>query len=72
VGDGFGSLLLAFSISSVGLGLLLYGRKQGRLPHVVAGIALAAYPYFVTNPWISAAIAAAALALLWGASRLGF
>lgn len=68
----FGSLLLALVIGSIGLGLFIYGRKQGKVPPVIVGIALIVYPYFVPNPWISAAIAAAALGLLWGATRVGF
>jgi predicted phage tail protein len=68
----FGSLLLALVIGSIGFGLFLYGRKQGRVPQVVVGIVLIAYPYFVPNPWIAAAIAGAALGLLWGLTRLGW
>lgn len=67
----FGGLLLAVIVGAAGLACFLYGRKQGRLPHVVAGVALMAYPYFVPTPWITALIAAAILAGLWGAVRLG-
>ena len=69
--SSFGGLLLSLVIGAVGVGLFLYGRKQGRLPHVVAGVLLGVYPYFVPNPWITAGIAVAVLAGLWGAVRAG-
>lgn len=68
----FGRLLLSLLISSAGLVLFLYGKKQTRIPQIVAGIVLMAYPYFVPTPWIMAATAVAVLGLLWGALRLGY
>ena len=64
-------LLLSLAIGSVGLGLFIYGKKQGRLPPLVTGLLMMGYPYFVTNPWIMAGIAVALIASLWIATRKG-
>jgi hypothetical protein len=65
------SLLLSFLIGSIGFVCFVYGKRQSRFPHMLAGAALCIYPYFVSNLVLSAAIAAALLGLLWLAVRLG-
>jgi len=45
-----GSLIASLLVSSTGFGLFLYGKKQLRMPQLVAGIAMMAYPYFITEP----------------------
>ena len=67
----FGRLLLSMVIGSAGFVLFIYGKKQTRVPHLIAGLVLMAYPYFVPNLWLMAAIALAILAILWGVVRLG-
>jgi len=64
-------LFLSLVIGSVGAALLVYGRKQGRLPHAIIGIVMMGYPYFVSNSWIMSGIAALLLAGLWIAVRMG-
>jgi hypothetical protein len=66
------SLLASLVIGVVGLAVFVYGRKQGRFPHLVAGVALMAYPYFVSNVALMVGIAVALLAGLWGAVRFGW
>jgi len=66
------SLLANLFISSIGLVLFLYGKKQGRVPHMVVGIALLAYTYFLSSIVWMFVIAAALLTLLWLAVRLGW
>jgi hypothetical protein len=66
------SLLASMLIGSVGLGLLIYGKKQLRVPQIVVGIALLVYPYFVSNVLLMLGIAVAAIGALWGAIRLGW
>jgi hypothetical protein len=39
-------LFVSMIASSVGFGLFVYGKKQSRLPQLVAGVALMVYPYF--------------------------
>jgi hypothetical protein len=65
------SLLMGLLVGSVGFVCFVYGRRQGRLPHMLVGVALIVYPYFVSSVVGSAAIAAGLLALLWLAVRLG-
>lgn len=65
------NLLLGAFISLIGVALLMYGRKAIRVPHMVVGLVLVIYPYFVGNLIIEFAIAfvlVAALALVY---RLG-
>ena len=66
------SMLASMLIGSVGLGLLIYGKKQIRVPQIVAGIVLLVYPYFVSNVLLMLGIAVAAMGALWGALRLGW
>ena len=66
------ALLASLLIGVVGLALFVYGRKQHRFPHLLVGLALMVYPYFVPAALPMAAIAAALLLLLWGATRLGW
>ncbi|MFH0917223.1 MAG: amino acid transport protein [bacterium] len=65
------SILVGVFISLVGLALLMYGRKQTRLPHMVVGLILIVYPYFVGSIVIQLAVAVVLLAALALASRLG-
>ena len=67
-----GGLMLSMLIGSVGVGLFVYGRKQARIPQVVVGLALIAYPYFVPSLWLMAGIAVALLAGLWAAVKAGY
>ena len=65
------ALLLSMLIGSVGFVLLAYGKKQSRMPHMVSGLILMGYPYFVSNLFAMGGIAVALLAALWVAVRLG-
>jgi hypothetical protein len=67
-----GSLLLSVVLGGVGLGLFVYGKKEGRIPHLLAGVAYMAYPYFVDSLMASLAIAAAIGLGLWLAVRQGY
>ncbi|HTQ41894.1 MAG TPA: hypothetical protein VMI75_03985 [Polyangiaceae bacterium] len=66
------ALLASIMIGTVGLGVFIYGKRQSRLPQMIAGIALMAYPYFVSNVLLMAGIAMALLAALWLVTRLGW
>jgi hypothetical protein len=65
-------LFLSLIPSGIGFVLLIYGKKQGRPPHLVAGLALMVYPYFATN--VAALVAIGVLIGLgcWGAVRRGW
>jgi hypothetical protein len=42
-------LTLSMLFSGLGFVLFMYGKKVGRLPHLMAGLALMTCPYFITN-----------------------
>jgi hypothetical protein len=65
------ALLLSLAIGCVGLACFVYGKRQGRLPQMVAGATLMIYPYFVPNLVAMAAIALVVVVCLWIAVRLG-
>ena len=64
-------LFLSLLVSSVGVGFFIYGKKQNRVPQLVAGILLLVYPYFIADTWIMLGIGVAILASLWLAVRFG-
>ena len=42
-------LMLSLLFGFLGMGLAMYGKKAQRMPHLAAGVALMACPYFITN-----------------------
>jgi hypothetical protein len=69
---GLDGILVGVFISLIGIALLMYGRKETRVPHMVVGLVLIAYPYFVGNVLIQIAVAVVLLAALALVSRLGW
>jgi hypothetical protein len=65
-------LVLSMIPGGIGFVLFVYGKKQQRYPHLVAGIALLAYPYFTPSITTMMAVGAAICAALWYAVRLGY
>jgi hypothetical protein len=65
-------LMASIAISGVGLVLANYGRKMGRAPHLIAGVVMLAYPYFVPALVPMLIVAAVVCAALWVAVRLGW
>jgi hypothetical protein len=65
------ALLLSFALGGVGFVLFVYGKRQGRVPQMLAGLILLVFPYFVSSLLLMAGIAAGVLLLLWGMLRLG-
>lgn len=43
------SLLWGMLFGSIGLGFLIYGRKQRAVVPLVCGLALMVFPYFISN-----------------------
>jgi|RhiMethySRZTD1v2_1073278.scaffolds.fasta_scaffold10929_6 hypothetical protein len=66
-----GALLASLIVSSIGAGLLVYGKKALRLPHFLCGLALSIYPFFVTGAGWILGIGAVLLVGLWSAVRAG-
>jgi hypothetical protein len=41
---------------SIGMGYVVYGRKQANMMALLAGVGLCVFPYFTNSVWISIAI----------------
>jgi hypothetical protein len=66
-----GSLLASLLVSTIGLGLFVYGKKQTRMPQLGAGLAMMIFPMFVASTGWMLAVASAVLGGLWLALRMG-
>jgi len=62
-------LISGILIGGVGFVLLMYGKKEWNLKCVVTGLALCAFPYFVSSLILMWAIAAVCLGGLYVASK---
>ncbi|MBN1320639.1 MAG: hypothetical protein JXA87_07355 [Thermoleophilia bacterium] len=67
-----GNIIAGGFISLIGLALLMYGRKEVRVPHLAAGVVLIVYPYFIGIWWLQILIAVVILGGLSLFSRLGY
>lgn len=56
------SLLWGLLFGSVGLGFLMYGKKQKAVVPLVCGLILMIFPYFISNTILLAAIGGALIA----------
>ena len=68
-GAGFFASLI---VSTIGFSLFLYGKKQVRIPQLVIGLAMMAYPYFIDRAAITYGVAGALMGALWLATRMGW
>jgi hypothetical protein len=66
------TLIAGFVVSGIGFVLFSYGRKMGRAPHVVTGIVLMVFPYFVPTVLLMFGIAALLCGALYMAARAGY
>ncbi|MGH8461614.1 MAG: hypothetical protein ACRESS_08420 [Stenotrophobium sp.] len=57
------SILWGLLFSSIGVGYFIYGRKQQKLVPLLCGIGLVAYTFFVSNPYVMAAVGVALMAV---------
>jgi hypothetical protein len=64
-------MLVSMLVGTLGLGIFVYGKKQTRLPHMLTGVLMMAYPYFVSNPLLSIGIGVALVAALTVAVKAG-
>jgi hypothetical protein len=65
-------LFLSLIPGGLGFVLFVYGKKQQRLPQLVAGLVLLVYPYFTDSVAALAGVGVAIVAALWVAIRLGW
>lgn len=61
--DASTSLFLSIVFGSFGLAYFVYGKKQRKFLPMLAGIALCAYPYFVSSAYAMVGIGAVLIAL---------
>lgn len=66
-----GSIIASLIIGGAGFVAFMYGKKQSRVPHMVAGVVLMVYPYFIPSAWLMSVIAVLILGLLYLAVRGG-
>jgi hypothetical protein len=66
-----GTILAGLLVSSIGFVLLSYGKKQSRPPHMLTGLILMIYPYFVPGVLATLAIGIVILGLFWLALKQG-
>jgi hypothetical protein len=57
------SLLWGALFGSIGLGFVIYGRRQRAVVPLLCGLALMAFPYFVSNVVLLVAIGVALMAI---------
>jgi hypothetical protein len=65
-------LFLSLIPSGAGFVLFVYGKKQERMPQLVAGLVLMVYPYFATSIATLIGVGALVALALWYVVRLGW
>jgi hypothetical protein len=61
--DEMATLLWGVLFGSIGMGFLVYGKRQSAPVPAACGIALMVFPYFVSNGWAMLLIGAALMAV---------
>jgi len=67
-----GNIIAGLVVSGVGFVFFSYGKKMGRAPHVITGLVLMIFPYFVPGVLLMLGIGALICALLYLATRAGY
>ena len=65
-------LFLSMSPSGIGFVLFVYGKKQQRWPHMLAGVVVTVYPYFTESLFALVGVGVALGTGLWLAVRAGW
>ena len=65
-------LFLSMIPSGIGFVLFVYGKKQQRWPHMIAGIVFSIYPYFTPSILVMVVVGVALGTGLWVAVRGGW
>jgi branched-subunit amino acid transport protein len=65
-------LFLSLIPSGIGFVLFVYGKKQERWPHLLAGVVFSIYPYFTPSITVMVAVGVALGTALWLAVRGGW
>ena len=59
-------------LGSIGTAYFIYGKKQGRPPHLIAGVIFTVYPYFAESLTALVGVGVALSVALWLAVRAGW
>ena len=65
-------IFLSMIPAGIGFVLFVYGKKQERWPHLVAGIAMMVYPYFTSTITVMTAVGVVICVALWYVVRIGY
>ena len=65
-------LFLSLIPSGIGFVLIVYGKKQGRWPHLVAGLLLTVYPYVAPTLLALVGVGVVIGVGLWYVVRMGY
>jgi len=65
-------VFLSLIPSGAGFVLMVYGKKQGRWPHAIAGVLLTIYPYFTSSATALVGVGAAISLGLYFAVQAGW
>jgi hypothetical protein len=63
--------VVSFLVGTVGFSIFVYGKKQARVPQLIAGILLLAASWAVASPTWMAACAVLVIGALWAGTRAG-
>jgi len=61
--EGTSQLIWGMLFGAIGLGFFIYGKKQKAVIPLIVGIALAIFPYFVSNVYLLIIIGAVLMVL---------
>ena len=67
-----GWLITSSLLGAIGFALFVYGKKQMRMPQLVAGVLLMVYPYFLTSLAALVGVGLLIVVALWWAVQLGW
>jgi len=65
------SIVAGFLVSTVGFSLFLYGKKQTRLPQLIAGVLMMLLPFVLQDALWMSLVGAASIAGVWATVRAG-
>ena len=65
-------LILSLIPGGIGFVFFVYGKKQERWPHLVAGVAMMVYPYFATTVTSLIGVGVVICVALWYGVRSGW
>lgn len=62
---GAATLWWGMLFGAIGVGYLVYARRQRAPVPLLCGLGLVVFPYFVSNAWVMVLVGAALVALPW-------